>query len=264
MKKLLRLEYIKYTRSTIFYIFIGLFMALVALSEISSIYLSNKFGIKLGFATLWPTLINTATSMNVFIGILIMVSITSEYQYRTMRQHIVDGLDKKDIFIAKHLYALCLSLFAVVFVALSVVVAGYSIGASTTGAGPFDGSQLIGRYFVQVLGYISMAIFFAFLLRSTAVGIIVYLFYMPLESLLGVLVSYLSHKDTMIPQYFPKAVFSNIVTNPNMAKLVNAAKAASPTKATIVLPEQTNLILGCVYIIIFTAGSYLLFKKRDL
>ena len=264
MKKLLRLEYIKYTHSSIFYIFIGLFMALVVLSEISSLYLSNKFGIKLSFATLWPSLINTAGSMNIFIGILIMVSITSEYQYRTMRQHIVDGLDKKDIFIAKHLYALCLAVFSVVFVALTVIITGYCIGASNAGSGPFDGSQLIARYFVQVLGYISMAIFFAFLIRATAVGIIVYLFYMPLESLLGALISYLSKNNTLIPQYFPKAIFSNMVTNPNMAKLVNAAKASSPIKVPVELSEQTTLVFGCIYIILFTAASYWLLKKRDL
>ncbi len=264
MKKLLRLEYIKYTRSTIFYIFVGLFMVLVVLSEISSLYLSNKFGIKLTFASLWPSLINTAGSMNIFIGILIMVSITSEYQNRTMRQHIVDGLDKKDVFIAKHLYAVCLAMFAVVFVALSVIAVGFYVGFSTLGSNPFDGSQLIGRYFVQVLGYISMAIFFAFLIRSTAVGIIVYLFYMPLESLLGVLISYLSHNDTLIPQYFPKAILSNMVTNPDMAKLVSAAKSASPVKIPVALSEQTTLIVGCIYIIAFTAGSYLLLKKRDL
>ncbi len=264
MKKLLRLEFIKYSRSTIFYIFIGLFMALVVLSEIGSLYLANKFGVKLGFSTLWPSLINTAGQMNIFIGIIIMVSITSEYQYRTIRQHVIDGLDKSDLFIAKYIYGICLSLFAVVFVAISVIIAGYITGASTTGSGPWDGSQLLGSYFVQVLGYVSMAIFFAFLLRTTAVGIIVYLFYMPLESLLGSLISYISHNDTTIPQYFPKAIFSNIIQNPGVIKLANAAKAAAPAKTINILSEQNTLIIGFVYIILFAAGSYWLLKKRDL
>jgi len=261
MKKLFRLELIKYSRSTIFYIFTGLFMALVVLSEVSSLYLANKFGVKIGFADLWPSLINTAGQMNIFIGIIIMVSITSEYQYRTIRQHIVDGLDKSDFFIAKNLYAVCLSVFAVVFVAITVVIAGYLTGATVSASGPFDGSRQLGNYFIQVLGYMSMAIFFAFLLRTTAVGIIVYL---PLESLLGAIVSYLSKSNTSIPQYFPKAVFSNIVQNPGVIKLANAARAAAPSRPINLLSEQTNLFLGCLYIILLTSLSYWLLKRRDL
>src|SRR6185503_9511847 len=122
MKKLLRLEYIKYSRSNIFYIFIGLFIAIIILSEVITANLGDKTGMKFGFPSAWLNLLYTASWMDFFLGIMVIVSITTEYQFRTMRQHVVDGLDKKDIFIAKYLYAIGLAFFAIVFVALTIMV----------------------------------------------------------------------------------------------------------------------------------------------
>ena len=259
MKKLLQLEYIKYSRSNIFYIFIGLFIAIVVLSEITTAHLGSGAGMKFGFPDAWTNLVYTASWMNFFIGIMVLISITSEYQSRTLRQHVVDGLDKKDIFVAKYLYAIGIALFAVIFVAISVVCISYAYATPVADKNMFNGMELLGKYFVQLMGYISMAVFFAFLLRNTSLGIIVYLFYMPIESLVSVGLFH-SPTNARIADYFPKNLFSNIVPKPGIVKFVSNAAGLHTNGPT----DQTILILGCVYIIIFIAGSYWLFNKRDL
>ncbi len=259
MKKLLRLEYIKYSRSNIFYIFIGLFIAIVVLSEISTAGLGSKAGMKFGFPSAWTNLLYTASWMNFFIGIIVLISITTEYQFRTMRQHVVDGLDKKDIFIAKYLYAVGLALFAVIFVAITVILISNGYAEADSDKNFFNGMEALARYFIQLMGYISMAVFFAFLLRSTSVAVIVYLFYMPIESLIGVALFH-SPGNAQIPDYFPKTLFSNIVPRPGIIKFVSNVAGLNASGPS----DQTTLILACVYIIIFMAGSYWLLSKRDL
>ncbi len=260
MKKLLRLEYIKYSRSNVFYVFIGLFMAIVVLSEVITANLGSKTGMKFDFPAAWTNLLYTASWMNFFIGIVVIISITTEYQFRTLRQHVVDGLDKKDIFIAKYLYAIVLALFAVVFVGITVVIISYLYSDPATGGhNPFNGLELLFRYFIQLMGYISMAVFFAFLLRNTSTAVIIYLFYMPIESLIGVALFH-SPNNAQIPQYFPKTIFSSIVPRPGIIKFVSSAAGLNASGPS----EQNTLILGCIYIIVFAAGSYWLLNKRDL
>src|SRR6185437_3626469 len=156
MKKLLRLEYIKYSRSNTFYIFIGLFMAIIVLSEISTAGLGGKAGMKFGFPEAWTNLLYTASWMNFFIGIIVLISITTEYQFRTMRQHVVDGLDKKDVYIAKYLYAVTLALFAVIFVAITIIIISNSYAEAGGDKNIFNGMEALARYFIQLMGYISM------------------------------------------------------------------------------------------------------------
>src|ERR1039458_2576490 len=241
MKKLLQLEYIKYTRSNLFYIFLGLFVAILALSEIITVHVGTTAGLKFGFPDVWGNLVYVASWLNFFLGLMILISITSGYQSRTSRQHVVDGLEKMDIFAAKYLYAIGLAIFAVVFVAISVIIAGYSASAHGSNADMFKGSEILGKYFLQVLGYMSMAIFFAFLFRNTAVGIIVYLFYMPIESLLGAAIFH-SPTNGDIPEYFPKALFSGIVPRPGIVKFVTSA-AGMNTKGP---SGESALILWCI------------------
>ena len=90
-------------------------------------------------------------------------------------------------------------------------------------------------------------------------AIIVYLFYMPIESLIGVALFH-SPGNAQIPDYFPKTLFASIVPRPGVVKFVSNVAGLNASGPS----DQTTLILGCVYIILFMAGGYLLLSKRDL
>jgi ABC-2 type transport system permease protein len=254
MKKLLQLEYIKYSRSWMFYIFLALFVVMTILIESITLHINKTLGLQFGFPYVWDNIIYLASWLNFFLGLMVLISITTEHQYRTVRQHIVDGLDKPAFFTAKLLYALMLALFAVVFVTITVLVIGYSQSSSVSFSGMFDGSKLLLRYFIQLLGYMSMALFFGFLFRSTALGMLLYLFYMPIDSLLGVII--FKNPNNM----FPKTLFASVVPKPAILDIAQGASGLKMTGPT----DQTILGMAILYIVIFTASSYFLLYRRDV
>jgi ABC-2 type transport system permease protein len=115
MKKLLLIEYIKYTRAPLFYVFIGLFLVMIILIETITLYIKKSTGLNFSFPYAWDNILYLASWLNFFLGLTLLISVTSEYQYKTVRQHIVDGLEKSGFFTAKILYGLLLAFFAVVF-----------------------------------------------------------------------------------------------------------------------------------------------------
>jgi ABC-2 type transport system permease protein len=119
--------------------------------------------------------------------------------------------------------------------------------------GMFDGSKLMVRYFVQLLGYMSMALFFGFLFRGTALAMLIYLFYMPIDSLLGVVI--FKNPNNV----FPKTLFSSVVPKPAILDIAQGASGLKMTGPT----DQTILLLAIMYILVFTGASFLLLKKRD-
>jgi len=264
MKKLLQLEFIKYSKSRAFYIFILLFMVIVVLLEMLIVSLGGreiggKKVLDLGFPAAWDNLVYIASYLNFLIGLMVIISITNEYQYRTFRQHIVDGLSKLNVWVAKYLYALLLVIFSCLFVAISVIIFG-SMNATTGTNGVFDGIKIIYKYFIQLIGYVTLAMFMSILFRNTALAAIIYVLYVWfLEFLLSFA---FFHKSTnmYIASYFPKALFSSIVPKPPLLTFASNMAGLNTNGPS----EQMTLILSCIYILVFAGGSYFLIRARDL
>lgn len=259
MKKLIQIEYYKYSRSKVFYAFMGLYLALILLLEIISS--DKKSFLYSTFPAIWTSLIYTVSYLNVFAGFIVLISVTSEYQYRTLRQHIVDGLEKDSFFASKVIYAVFIGGFTSLFVMISIMIIGLTHGTSNNHS-MFEGSQVVADFFVQLMGYLSLAIFAGILFRSTALSVIIYMMYVvALEPLLGWALFH-NESNEKIVAFFPKTLFSSIVES-NSAIL-----NAGPSKPIIGMVKgapdhQTRLILACVYILVILGGSYALLKKRD-
>jgi ABC-2 type transport system permease protein len=259
MKKLLQLEFIKYSYSRIFYAFMGLYIAMIVLLEMFSgkdVMMTNKF------PDVWGNLVYSLSFLNFFIGFIILISLTNEYQYKTLRQHIVDGLTKTSYFGAKSLYSLSITVFIAAFVAVSVIISGLYHSPAGNTHGMFENSAVIGDYFVQLLGYMSIAVFMSYLFRNTALAAIIYIMYvLVIEPSLGMA---LFHNDTnrQFLAYFPKTLFSGLVEPVSTVKLLSHVPFIGLVKGA---PEHaTRVLMACAYILVLNAGSYFLLRKRDL
>src|SRR5665213_382086 len=192
MKKLLAIEFIKYSRSRMFYGFMILYFGLMVLLKLSN---GGPDKSVFNLPVIWSNLVYGVSFINFFIGLIVLISVTNEYQYRTIRQHIVDGLSREQYFLAKNLYAILLAVLTCLFVAGSIVIIGmtHHFAAPIVRVGRdvaqinamsaysyhsiFEGSRILVDYFIQLLGYMSLAIFIGVLFRSTAISAIFYIIY---------------------------------------------------------------------------------------
>jgi hypothetical protein len=108
-------------------------------------------------------------------------------------------------------------------------------------------------YFVQALGYMALAMLFAFLIRKNGLAIIGYLvFALMLEPIARYPI------DDNLDKFFPMKVLKSLSPMPGQEMLDSAFGA------TLSLTPQQAVLPAVGYVFLFCGLSYLLLKIRDL
>ncbi|MFN3394409.1 MAG: ABC transporter permease, partial [Candidatus Thermochlorobacter sp.] len=231
----------------------------------------------------------------IYVPVTITLLVASEFTYRTARQNVIDGLSKEEFFLSKLFLVLFTALVYLLIFLVTVFIFG-AIGSAKAGSeAPLVRAQdvaLLGAYFVVLLGYGSIAFFFAFLTRSSGAAMASTLLYtIVIESILSVALRFTeSLKD--IAKYLPTKIFDDLL-NPLQ---YDAEKLAEMTEQIQKMRDEVDLIardmpsraeqakqflaqmeqnlpahdtsvayiLALGYIIALCAAIYLVFKQRDL
>ena len=185
---------------------------------------------------------------NLMVGVILIVFTCNELKYKTQRQNVIDGLSKRDVILSKF-YVVFLFSAGITFYTFLI---GFIIGIINSGfSDVFGGIEHVGVYFVSTLGYFTFAFFFANLVRSPAVAIILYILSTFLEGIIGFIAV------QKYAQFFPLSTFSDLVTFP-----MDILPDPPPDPHFWSTPERT--ILAAVYILIFVIISYFVIKRRDI
>ena len=257
MLTLLRTEYRKLLPYRTFWVILGIFAGLLFLivRSAASITINGQTaGPKLyNFPDIWQRLTYIASYFNLLLGILVIILITDEYSFRTLRQQIIDGYFRTDVIASKLLVLLSIAFFAT----LVVTSLGFGFGLSATenaSAQQITGNMMyLVYYFVQTLGYMTIAMFAAFLIRKNGLAIIAFLLYFFVEWVVRFKV------DDALNQYFPGKVLNSLAPNPTQS-LIDSAVGITTTS----LSPQQAIFPAILYIVLFIGLSYALLKSRDL
>jgi ABC-type transport system involved in multi-copper enzyme maturation permease subunit len=140
-------------------------------------------GSKLGQALyalpgLWTNLTYLASYFTLLPAFLLIMLITDEFQYRTLRQQVIDGASREQIIFDKLQVALLLTAWGVV----SVLAVGLFFGLTRIpGASAADVLAAAPRplllFAAQLLGYLSLAALLALLIRRSTPAIVAMLLY---------------------------------------------------------------------------------------
>ncbi|MDX5420302.1 MAG: ABC transporter permease [Hymenobacteraceae bacterium] len=254
---LLRIELRKIFPYRTFWVILGIYALLLLLS----IYISKSVlisGQTIGasmyeFPGLWPRFTFIAYFFNLLLGILVIVLITDEYSYRTFRQQVIDGLSRKELVLAKFYVTLGLAVFSTLFLLALGLIFGLLFSSDRSISAVLGQIDHLSYFFVQSVGYMTMAMFFAFLVRKSGLAIIAYLAW---SKIVEPVIHY--QLDDSIDKYMPIKVFGSLTPTPGQEiidQLTSPTQTLSPAWA--VLPA-----LG--YIALLLLGSYLLLRFRDL
>lgn len=178
----LRLEWMKFRYFRVFQIMIISFMILLpsALMVGKSI---NSIPPQLGsqemffiFPTVWKFLAYIGNWLAFFfLGFLGVLCITTEFANKTLRQNVITGLTRRDVFLSKFLFILGISAAATVY----LIVCGLIIGAIHTEtiylSKVLEENGLIFRFFLMCLGYMIFGLLIGTLFRRTGLALFSYL-----------------------------------------------------------------------------------------
>jgi ABC-2 type transport system permease protein len=149
--------------------------------------------------------------MFVIIGMLFILLITNEVQYRTHRQNIIDGWSRTDFLAAKGLVMLALVLIST----LLVVICGFFVGQQYTpsgGSGVLEEFHRVGYYALMSLHYLMAAFVVAILIKRTGLAIIIYFALVIIVDNVLWLIFY--SKDSQLAYFMPLECTDSLVPNP--------------------------------------------------
>jgi ABC-2 type transport system permease protein len=255
---LLQIEFRKLLPYRAFWVLLLLFVGLLALviNSAQHIQLNGK---QLGsgpftFPEIFQNVAWLASYLNLLLGILIIVIVTDEFQFRTFRQQIIDGLTRLQLVLAKGSVVVLVAFICALVVGVLSFVYGYLSDKPFTNEATSELSY-IGTYFVQAVAYMSLALFIGILFRKSGLSIVVFLLY---TCLLEPVIR--GRLPDSLDKYLPMKVLDTLTPKP--IGLQQVAEAAGMTNE--LLPMATAVTAAVLYSLLFFALSYLVLKVRDL
>ncbi len=271
MFKLLRLEFYKTRHTKTFFVFGLLFLLFLLAVPLTLNFFFTKYldsssldsGLKevlrqfsiFDFRVIWHYLTWIYKYATISLSFIVIVSVTSEFRERTIRQNIIDGLSKTEFLISK----LFLVLGMATIVTLAVFVIGIVMGtrwSQSQGVGAVFGHiHYLGRYFVFLLAYLLFSFCLALLVRRSGLTIGLLFFYgLLIEPITCVI---LDHGLDMewLAQLLPMEAMSNLIRSPVTRMIMKSGYEEVTSKA---------LVVTLVWIGIYLAFANWMLRKRDL
>lgn len=208
----------------------------------------------LGFPTVYWVTSWLASCFNLIMSVIIVSITCNEFVFKTFRQNAIDGLTKRQLIISKFWVILLLSAFIALYTFLVAAVTGiiYSDFSDI-----LEGISSIGIYFIQTIGYFSLAFLFAVLLKKPSLAIIIFILTILFD---GITIGLALPASIFV--YFPTEVFSNLTPFPFFKEIIDNAKNGGVH--IVQLSYTVGVILSLVYSTIILYVSYKILQKRDL
>ncbi len=281
MTNLLKLEYYKNFSYKPFKIFTLLyFIILVGLLFIGlvDIKITDEFSINLkeqgiyNFPAIWNFTTYIVAILKIFLGMIIIFSITQEFTNRMFKQNVIDGLSRENFIASKVLTITIFSLISTLLVLAITLFLGYKYAENTEQKLVIEEIYFIGNYFVKLFTFFSFLMFLSVLLRKSVFVFLAIFVWFIIELILSgieaaIKFSGIESKEAIIKaqesffltKSLPLESMSQLIPNPlirlEMIKMLGFEYHYTyPTQA---------LISCIIWSFLFIFGSYWILKKRD-
>ncbi|MEJ7627698.1 MAG: ABC transporter permease [Ferruginibacter sp.] len=263
MLQLFKVEWLKIRTYKTFWLLFATFCILfpVALYFTASKYMEPRAGMEeqtikafLGspfiFSKIWQTSSWFGGMFFVMMGMLFILLITNEVQYRTHRQNIIDGWSRMDFLKAKF----SLLIFFVLIATVLVFISGLIVGSvfSVTNDAMWENLHYIGYFALMATIYLMVAFLIAILVKRTGLSIIVYFaFVCIVDNILWLIMTLYNNQ---YGYFLPLETTDSLIVNP--------FKPAMMEKRTV--SDYALIGTAVFYILLFGFIITRYFKRTDL
>ncbi len=182
MMRLLKIEWHKIGNNTTFKVLSIIYLVVIAVISMGVMpflrWVESKFD-DAGFAELkvtmlpfyefpdiWQNLTFVAIYFKVFLALSLVYAITNEYNYRTIRQNVIDGLSKEEFIWSKMIMAGALSLASTLTLFVFGMFTGLIYSYDTSIGVIFEDIHFLGVFFLQLFTYLLFVMMLATLVKK--------------------------------------------------------------------------------------------------
>lgn len=272
MRKLIRIEQIKILNYIPFQILLALYIIALVLGlviyplidkQIPVISLTDLFR----FPDVWPFLTWITEPYNILLALIIIMITTNEFSNHTFKTQIIFGLGRNEILTQKFLLIILLALLATFLIGLTSLLLGLSYSYKITFKLAFENCWMLGPYFLSSVTLMVFGLFFALIIKNTALSIMGFLGYRTfLEPVLFMVL-----RKSEIKWYFPMRANTQLTPLPNIIEIferkMNSPEAVDASSLEILpegLPLWVNLLLVSAYLALLIYFSYRIMSRKRL
>ena len=266
MNRLFNIEWIKVRSNASFWVLTSLHIGILLLVMLSgkvflrSISLNGESITNLidpsaiplyQFPDIWHNFTYVAAYLKFILGIYIIISITSEISYDTLRQNIMNGLSRGGFIVSKLLLVVLLAVGSTLFIFVSALIIGIISTPDVQFHDMIRYSGFIPAYLLLLSAYLVLALLIGLLVKRTGLAIgLLFLYTLIIEPIIVFRI-----KTDWIKGLFPLKAINNLIHMP-------FGKYALREIQDYVAPIDIVIVLA--YMALFIYCIYLLLKKRDL
>ena len=272
MKNIIKLEFIKTLGYPAFRAIIilhaVLFLLVVTIgSQIELSFQGVRVDKLFSFPHVWATFSWIGSWFNLLLGILAIILVGNEHQYRMFRKQIIDGVSRKQLLVGKISIILASSLYAMILVFASSLLFGIIYTDNLSLSLIFSNIHLVLVLFIQAFAYMMLGMLFAFIFKNNALSIVSFiLFFFPGEPIIR------AFFPSSIDMFFPIKIISNLTPMPDFVGITAGdliqINGVSPSMQSMgLLPDSLSVgiatLVCIIYIGIFYFASRMIIERRN-
>jgi ABC-2 type transport system permease protein len=270
MLRLLSIEYYKLRNTRYFWVLCALFLVFLLSVPIASKALLNYLesigetvfdGINPGelplfdFVDIWQNLTWVYSSFSIFLGFIVVISLTNEYSYGTIKQNVIDGLSRREFLGTKLTFIVVMSLIVSLIAMLIGLIMGYLWSPVKEFAFVVKHIEFIPAYFLHLVGFQLLCLFVAMLIKRSGITIALLTFYVYVIEPIITSILRFQYDQELIANLFPVRAIGNIIPFP-------LAKYALRETQTSVEWDDLGILLFFIALLLFLIDRMIV--KRDL
>lgn len=273
MLKLFKIEWSKLLQSKSFRVLLAIYaitygLFLLSLSsmfkrfqtdvfeEISDIVDYNPFT----FPDIWIITTYLAQPFTVLAAIIVIALTVNEFNFRTARQHIIDGLTRWEFVLGKFITVITISVIITVLIFLLGSLTGAVKGGGEGSTTYIKSLSYFLAFFVRTLGLLTFAMFMAMWIKRTGVSILLFIVIH-----LGLIATTIRNiADPEIGDLLPMGAINRLLrTFKADETLVDNFQTMHLTDIILIAPTG-QFVISFLYIGLFVGLSYVVIRKNEL
>lgn len=194
--------------------------------------------------------------IKVMLGIIMVVLITNEYAYSTIRNNVINGMSRTDFLLGKIYMALFLSLVTTLLIFLSGIILGLSFSSVVSIEAMTGKLMYLFGYIVEIFTYLTFSLMLGLLVKRTGLAIS-FLFIYPIIELVVQ-----QQIPESIHRFLPVNAMNHIIRTPNTSLIEYQSPDFDIDLQKFI--EGGDILLSLAYAGLFILVSYAILRKRDL
>lgn len=163
------------------------------------------------FPDVWQNITFISGFFKAILGFMVVISVTNEFSYRTVRQNIIDGLSRKQFILSKVYTNVLLSLMSMAMVFVIALVTGMIYSPSIELTDLVMDLDFFPAYFLEVFSFLSFALLLGMIIQRSGLTIVILVLFPMIEAIIRANVD--DYVPWLIP-YFPMESISNLIPMP--------------------------------------------------